>query len=63
MVKYFSLFLIFLLLAGGICAVGKKTVASSRCTVKQEGKTVKARQVSQDIFKAKYWVISAIFRQ
>lgn len=63
MFKYFSLFIIFLFLTGGICAVGKKATTTTRCIVKQERKSIKIQQPSRDVFKTKYWIISAIFRQ
>ena len=63
MFKYISLFVILLFLAGGIGAVCKKTVTTSRCPVKQGKKIVKVQQPPRDDFKGKYWIISAIFRQ
>jgi hypothetical protein len=63
MMKFLSLVTLFLLFAGGICAVGIKSTAPLPC--KQPAKTTKtvaAKSLAKDDFKAKYWVLSSIFR-
>ncbi len=63
MIKYLSLVMLFLLFAGGICAVGIKSIAPLPC--KQSTKTVKAtvaKTPAKDEFKARYWVLSSLFR-
>ncbi len=63
MIKFLSLVTLFLLFAGGLCAVGIKSAAPLPC--KQPTKTTKtvaAKTVAKDDFKAKYWLLSSIFR-
>ncbi len=63
MIKYLSLVMLFLLFAGGICAVGIKSAAPLPCkqTVKP-AKTVVTKVATRDDFKARYWVLSSMFR-
>jgi hypothetical protein len=60
MAKFLSLFILFLFFAGGICAVGIKSTAPIPC--KQKSKPVAVKAISKDEFKARYWVLSSIFR-
>jgi hypothetical protein len=63
MLKYLSLFIVSLFMAGAICAIGNKNTVPALCSSKPIKKTVRASQPARDEFKAKYWILASIFRQ
>lgn len=63
MFKHLFLFVFFLMLAGGICAVGNNKIAATPCGVKKVNKSIKCQQRQPDVLKSKYWIIAVIFRQ
>jgi hypothetical protein len=63
MLKYLSLFIVSLFMAGAICAIGITNTVPGRCSSKPVKKTIRATQPARDEFKAKYWILASIFRQ